>query len=319
MEHQVKEEQLVEAILLAISENFNEVNFEDSSFGDTKITKIVYDVSNNLNLPITRSWYKFGTYVWAPNCRKSVLEQFFQKKIGQTEIKGIIEYPKKAVDVSYSDILNEVEKHDLIHNKPLNDFLNELYSTWAPKGTRNLYKSHKKFIDRVHHICIDLPNDLYPVPQYLLASGELTELHREIIKFSDDIISDIVIDYTSHIEEIIMKIDSSLDDGVNLSKICDYLQQVYTKYLDEIWTLPASQIAATTLEGPKADVKKIEFNDIVKNACTKINIINDVRKITISNGHFPTTKEIINCQNRIKNNLLNEKSLINDLYLSYIR
>ncbi len=315
----VNEDLLVEVILLAISENLDESHFEDDSFGDTKITKVVYDVSNNLKLPITRSWYKFGTYVWSPICKKTNLELFYKNEIPGTRKEVIIQYLERITGIDYLTVLTEVQKHAFMHDKTLNEFLNNLYSHYAPKGTRNLYKTHKKFIDRILHIYRDLPTALYPEPQYLLLSSELTDFHKEIVKFSDDPISDIVIDYTTHFEEIAMKIDNSLDDGIALTRICRHLESVYKKYIDDIWTLPASQIAEQTLDGPYAEIKKSECREIVNSAINRQIIVDEVRNNTINLNLFPTKYEIMSCQKRIKNNLSVDPAVANQLFINHLR
>ena len=84
-----EEDRLTDLIVYAISRAIEKQEFP-RHLGNAKITKIVYDVAESLELPITRSWYKFGTYVWTDYAKEDRLNQFLGKNLPSTDIQGTI-------------------------------------------------------------------------------------------------------------------------------------------------------------------------------------------------------------------------------------
>jgi hypothetical protein len=138
-----REDELVDLIVYAISRAVSEKE-PPSDFGSTKIAKLVYDIAEEHDLPIPRSWYMFGTYVWSEYASGARLNEFQSSDHSDPSAQHTISLSKTRDKELFENILESVMKHRMLAMS-LSDFLDGLYAK-APKKYRGLYQTHRKVL-----------------------------------------------------------------------------------------------------------------------------------------------------------------------------
>jgi hypothetical protein len=310
-EIEVTEEQYVDSILLSISSNIK----DDKEINDSTLHKIVYDVAEDLGLPITRSWYKFGTFIWTRNCWISRLNQFDSDPNLLEETGNLVNGHLSNI---YSEITAIVRNHPLMHDVTLREYLlNYLYSVKAQKEYKNLYKNHKIFIDRIKRI-LDGQYTTFPEPQYILVSKEVIDFHREMVKLYGSETYNPVIDFTNLITDLVIKYDSTLDEQTKNREVRNYLATVYNYYLDEIWTLPASINAIKSVKGPRKDEIQQECESNLELDTNYEERLEEFLERSIVLDIYPSRQEILNAVKKFSSNLENDGKDLDHLFVKQL-
>jgi len=292
-------DELTDLIVLAIARRITK-KAPFSDFGNAKIAKVVYDVADQLDLPITRSWYKFGTYVWSDYATSSRLLEFQNHDESNPEISYTIELSRAKDKETFSAIEKIVSKHKML-GMSLSAFLDELYER-APPKYRGLYKSHRKVLMRMQRIAKSLEHDdEIPEPQFLNASRDITAFQKEMFAFEDrSEMVEMVIDYTNLLEDLIVKYDELLDNDMALKSFVPFFAEVYRSYSDEIWAFPPSIITIETVKGENQDVVTASRNKHLAQLEDYVRKPIEMREQAFGQGFYPAQSEILHSQEKLE-------------------
>jgi len=308
-----KEDQLVDLVIYAISRATRDRE-PLGRLGNTKIAKIVYDVAERLDLPITRSWYMFGTYVWPDNATEERLRAFSASEPADF-VKVTQESARSDLKEEFQAIESEVEKQPLMFEMALSPFLDRLYEK-APRPYKGVYQSHKKVLERVWRI-VEPRSEDFPSPQFRNGSKEITAFQKEMLAFHDrPNMVRLVVDYTTLMEDLMVKYDESLDDASTLNRITGYFKQVYNDYTESIWTFPPSVVAIRTLKGPRAEEKKVERVEHLANVDDYLGKAEDLREEAFMQGLYPNETEVLHSQGKLIPDLGTDEKTVRDYFLS---
>jgi hypothetical protein len=288
------EDELVDLILFGLSQVIQENKLRPVD-SETRIAKIAYDVSKNLDLPITRSWYKYGSYVWAgPTKKVNRLNQMLgliQPEFPDPQI--LIRKANTIWKVLHQRIKEEIFKHRLIQERNLSDFLMDLYRKEAPKEYRNIYINHRKMTSHFERLSTVDNTQLFIYPALRTASDDVTSFHRTMIDFpAPKELRELVIDFSTFLEDLIVQHDALLDDRNGLIRWQQFFSRAYDCYSQKIWAYPASIIALQTVNGPSEKSVKNKCTEYLAGIKKDQLIVSDWVEDAFTNQVYPTKGSI---------------------------
>lgn|GEM_PF-3707569 len=264
-----------------------------------KLHKIIYEVSEQLQLPITRCWYIRGRYINNPYVMRV---DFFRDLFASPDkiflesgrkvnlIESIEKYPG-LVYFFESKIEDILTKTNIIFT-PERTYLKELYRDKAPPRYSECYKTSYEF----SIFLIDLSELRTNRKETLLDFGTIDDfgyydkckilvsnLHMSIKKIDEfNPFFDIIVKYTDMIEEATISIDfnkKNRDLSEKFPEIMKFLNSQSWFYLENIWKLFSKIIAINTVTGPRAETVKKEFVDNLRHLSQNLqNIDNEYIK-----------------------------------------
>ena len=313
------EDQVVDLIVYAIS-RFVEENAVKKPVGETKIAKIVYRTAEELDLPVTRSWFKFGAYVWPQFDLEERYSQYLGKLVPPTPSRGTIEKGTQEERELFRRIKDSVSEQSFVFESDVSEFLDWLYSNEAPKDYRPLYKSHKKVLDRFEKVFTAV-NSGFPTFQYLPASREMTDFHRRLVRFQDrpDMV-DLVMETTALLEDLLVTYESNLDNRARLLELVKFLRSLYNDfYLKYVWTFPASVITIATVDGPRKATIMEERNGYLKSLPKYFDRLSEFSEKAFESRLYPSKPEILALQDRLSKNLGSDENALRTVFAEATR
>ncbi len=262
------EETLVRMILSCLDRVLKRRRIDKTYLNDVKVHKIVYMVAERLNLDITRSWYMRGCYVWCGN----LINDFFK-------FSDFIDSPLNIIASIIVDAVESVIKDLGVFELKRQDFLKKLYKEFAPSEFRDLYVAYYDFKINYESFL----NQLQPVERLFfveidstLVSSSLSKLHMAITKtIEDHRIVDVFIEYTTLLETIAFGVEEKALDNEITKEMIKFCKEAYEFYDNEVWKLPAIEIAKRTMKGKNR-------NEILQKLLNNFNItLNNVKDLKI--------------------------------------
>jgi len=233
------EETLVKMILAGLDRVLKSRKIDKDYLNEVKVHKIVYMVAEDLNLDITRSWYMRGCYVW---CNKPINEYF--KPYGRI-------YLDPSPDII--DAINNVIRVLEVFSLKRQDFLKKLYEEFAPSEFRNLYIAYYDFKINYESFLRQLQQSeklFFIDVDSTLVSSSLSQLHMAITDtIKDHRIVDVFIQYTTLLETIALGLEEKIRNNEVTKEMVNFCQEAYEFYDNEVWKLPATEIANRTMKG----------------------------------------------------------------------
>ena len=275
--------------------------------------KVIFDVAEKLELPVTRSWYMYGSYVWSDYATESRMNDFWSIPESDPSIKDTIEQARTAKKDLFAQIKRLVEDHELMLDIPLSDFLDKLYER-APRRYRNVYKTHKKVLLRFRSIS-ELSRSCIPEPQLLKCSRDITAFQKEMLVFNEfpDMV-DLVIEHTSFMEDLMVRFDESLDEPVRLQSLISFFKDAYEAYRNKTWTFPPSLI---TIENITGDNKETVI-ETRKRHMSQLPYYMDLpdiwREKAFSGNFYPSYEGILESQKKLAVNSGNSERFLKEYF-----
>jgi len=250
----LENEQAISLLILSVlDECLQEKGYPKEYLSKTKVHKILYDVVEELDVDVTRSWYLRGKYVWGaqeaiemyvyPSFNLQYSKENFQRfNLDKSRVREAVEAAIKRFEVLFTELMT---------------YLSILYRHDAPEKFRDLYISNlllkekfEEFMDELM-ACVDKSSLLqYLTPQISVdyLSSSITKLHLALSKLGD--LADPVLEYTTLIDELIIGAEEKANNGEIKEEHIDFLKRVYSFYDNTVWKLPSTHIAEKTLKGP---------------------------------------------------------------------
>jgi hypothetical protein len=297
-----EEEDLVATLLLyAVAEYMRKTKMDIKYLNDIKLQKTIYKTSDDLNIPLTRSWYKRGCYVHNTNIRIETLKHILRSEINLEEVEQFKKGHKKEYESILKTITKNINNFKYISTKRL---LDKLYQNRAPKKYRMLYQANNIILGTNTQIKESLKekssslfnwgliNKSY---YYSLVSNSISQVHVELATNKEfESIIDPYIDFTNFLESVYIKIDNILVPGsyipIEISTLFESIDQIYYEY---IWGCPALVISKETVKGIQAeDYKEKSEIQILKGFTGLDNVLNNLKIKSEMIGLSPTLEEL---------------------------
>ena len=314
----VSEAQTLGLIVLAISRVIKEKGITER-VGNTKTAKVAFNVAKKLNLPITRSWYKYGSYVWPQFELENRLNEHRGTLALSQEARHVESLAFGSQRESFKQYVRAVEEELPTLKEDLSGTLERIYAEGAPKHLRHVYLSHKKMTDRFSKVT-DFARSGFPQPVFLPASQEITNFHRRISCFKDrPEVVDLVIETTSLLEDLLVTYETNQSDAKRLKEWVAFFEKVLEFYHKRVWILPASVMSIETAEGPREqEVKEICEHDL-KSSWTLRSKLEELSEEAFEKGVYPSKSDILAVQERIAAQLGPEENDVRAFFAETLR
>jgi len=289
---------IIKMILRDILRILHTSSQQDFSQNRVKLQKIIFIVAEELDIPLTRSWYLYGGYVHNADTTIPINEMTFSSEPTCDQIKNA-EKLFAPVQSKYSRIMDETVRK--IFYTKLNTFLEEFYRTRAPEKYKPLYYNNlaiernfelvKKFEPKtkgiIQQTLLKFSLETNEFSHYRHFAKNLSRLVLEIADSSDfSCFYDYTNRYIDLLEDYLVKVDLERAWFLNCLKL---LKDMYEK---AVWKPIALKISLKTLTGVCADKVRKKQEAILSNADSWIsNCLDSLYETLAKNGLLLTPHE----------------------------
>ncbi|AEA46056.1 hypothetical protein [Archaeoglobus veneficus] len=253
------EREAVKLILALLDEQLSEMDFDKTYLNKVKVHKILYNTIEELDLDITRSWYKRGCFVWS--CR-GLDALFLQARFTLDMINPDIISIMPPKDEIIRAIKSSLQKYRILFRR-LHAYLEELYEKDAPEEFREIYTSNLAFKERYKEFIEEARSkfgvsletflgEIAPPVTSEYVSSAITKLHLALS--SVESVADVVIDYTMLFEELLIGVEEKLKKNELSPEHVDFIEKMFEYYDNKVWELPAKIITDKTIKGANKEV-----------------------------------------------------------------
>ena len=244
------EEEAIDLALFTLARALRDSRGISPTVDRTHLVKAVFRLSEEIGLPITRCWFKFGQFVLSESATPERFAQVRDAGIGSlsnrvsANLMGLLQ-TRAAGLVSF-------------FSQPLAQYLPDNYRTEAPERFREIYITNFECVSFCKRL-VQGPDLRGRRTHYAdNARPYVTKFHRAVAPFiADSEARSIVMDYTTLLEELVIRYDTLMAaQDFDLRAWNDFFSHATQAYLEKVWTLPAAQIGAETMVGPRAEEER---------------------------------------------------------------
>jgi hypothetical protein len=237
---------------------------------NTKIHKIIYNVVEKNELPVTTSWYMHGAFVHDYNSLGLNFEKFVSHCIGLK--RGPIRYRSRVREIleNFDDVyVDIIYFSDIINSYSSNDYLDYLYHYEVPdKYAPSYLAKHAIFGDRgnltslMNYLTIGLLEDLEDTEDPLdIINGiynDISDFNSTVYKlYQDKLIERNARIFFDSLEECLNKLEYLLKRGSVLSTGSGSIINIFkNNFIWGVWRPYACYITRDTVTGPWEETVK---------------------------------------------------------------
>lgn len=244
------EDEAVDLALFTLAEALREQRPVSPNVDVTHLVKALFKCAEDANLPITRCWFKFGQFVPIPQASPEHFAEVRERGIGSISSK---------VSPDLRRLLRASAARQVsFFLGPLNEFLPDYYRLQAPPKYSGIYTTNFELYSFCNRL-VEAPDHRGTRTHYSeSARTHVTKFHRAVAPYMvDPEARSLVVEFTTLIEELIIRYDGlNADTRFALRDWTEFFSKASDEYVDKIWTLPAAQIAAETMTGPRAEEER---------------------------------------------------------------
>jgi len=244
------EDEAIDIGLFMLAEALQERRQMSPTVDRTHLVKALFRFAEDTGLPITRCWFKFGQFV--PSERAS------PQRFAEVRDRGIGALSQK----SSSNLLGLMRTYASglapFFSQPLEDYLPDYYRLQAPEKYRGIYSTNFEMTSFCRRV-IEAPDHRGTRTHYAESAGpHITKFHRAAAPFIvDSDARSLVIECTTLLEELVIRFDGlNADPHFDVQNWIEFFSRALDGYTGKIWTLPAAQIGAETMVGPRAEEER---------------------------------------------------------------
>jgi len=239
---------------------------------NTRFQKIMFNVAEAFNIPITRSWYMWGGYIHSPLSEKTGFITYRKRYSNKPELVERLRMQVKNLGFDTDVIINEIIKQTTYFTSAsMKQILPTYYKENAPSEYVSLYLSkqylndlfeifstNKSYREKKHFYELE---DSYHENYYIYDEESKTLLDEYIIKSTKNKFYTLVNTCLDKIETYILK------EKLIENHVLSFFSDISNYYKDYIWNPYASIVSQNTLKGLRVNEEKRtmtekEFNTI---------------------------------------------------------
>ena len=239
------EDEAIDLALFTLAEALRQRRQISPTVSKTHLMKTVFRIAEDTRLPITRCWFKFGQFV--PNERVS------PEHFAEVRDRGIGSLSGKVSSNLMGVLRTNAGSYVFFFSQPLDDYLPDYYRLQAPDKYRDIYTSNFGLVSFCKHLT-EAPDHRGIRTHYADGVVSLvTKFHRAVAPFIvDSEARSLVVEFTTFLEELVIRFDAlNVSQSFNVREWADFFSRAFKHYVEKIWTLPAAQIGAETMVGPR--------------------------------------------------------------------
>ncbi|MFH1323139.1 MAG: hypothetical protein ABIH80_04835 [Methanobacteriota archaeon] len=235
------ERRVVNSILQSLAKYMLDSNIDVKYLSEMKLQKIVFKTVEELELPVTRSWYIRGCMVHPGG----TLTGSVKKKT----IERLVRNPEDlSVDPDIYSCFDSIQVNRIFYTKR-NDFLRDLYRHMEPERFRNEYVPNNELILSLEEMSKGIYDGVNTV-----ISENISKLYLGLQ--GDDLfkkVSDKFYDFLDFMENVCIEVEGSFEDGAEITPAdLEFFKNLSYVYYSNVWIEPASIISIETAQGPNA-------------------------------------------------------------------
>lgn len=232
----------------------------------TRVHKIEASTFEKFQIPVTRSWYKFGTFVHC-NALDNPRFLFFRNDYSRHPERALgLRKGAVSLGIPVEDILAFLqERLPEISGRSPRDFLVHYYEREAPSKYKNLYVSKQK----LSNLFEDMVNQARTlsrarfVAQIEQASEYLSEFSEATIgSFDDERLSDSNARFMDIVETAFDKIELLVKKGSKQALKVSFFREAKKAFDDFVWNPFACEISQRTVTGLRATDERGKMRQI---------------------------------------------------------
>ncbi|MCX6651990.1 MAG: hypothetical protein NT137_01340 [Methanomassiliicoccales archaeon] len=251
---QLTEEDLVDLIVLA---GVNEFRKEQRTPTESKTiwTKVAFSIIEELKLPVTHYWYRYGGWIETGRLEAQRILQVY----GAVETDKYPD-PKKIFSLSQAnrELFERIsaavkERHDMF-SADTTDLRRSLYIEDAPERMRDAYLPNLDLMEICRSTVNNVDNEILPIRAAEAASSKITDLHLAIARLGypwEQMQQ--VIEFTDLIEKTLISLKSWPLNGGRREAWVRHFGELIKSYDSTGWVILASHFAAESVKGPRKD------------------------------------------------------------------
>lgn len=236
------EKRVVNYILQALTKYMLESNIDVKYLSEMKLQKIVFKTVEELELPVTRSWYIRGCMVHPGGTLTG--------SVKKSTIETLAKNPEHLIVNPDIYACFDSIKIDEIFYTERNKFLRNLYRSMNPDRFRNEYIPNNELILSLEGLTKGLYSDVSET-----ISENVSKLYLGMQ--SDDIfknVSDNFYRFLDFMEDVCMETEGVIEGGAEITQNeFGFFKQLNNAYHNIVWMEPASIISTETAVGISAD------------------------------------------------------------------
>jgi hypothetical protein len=243
-------------------------------FNKIKLQKMLFLISEDCQFGITRLWYRYGGYVFAPFDSWTQARDFYYQK------DQIFPHENETIHTKFKMKLSQIQEcleiiYEKIRYRRTEDFLDDFYTEKAPTPYKEAYQSMRKLrenyrtlISTQHTLDQSLRGLLPTYDQWRSTFNyqkDITQFHLDLAPIVPvDVLSEII-SYTNLLEQVTLMHQWKIENNVASSR--EQLEQLHTLeeiFDQKIWGLIAWYIGIDTVIGVRASEIKRKFQNNIE-------------------------------------------------------
>lgn len=227
-----------------------------SGFTNENITiqKLVYRVVEQHNLPLIRTWYRYGQFEPYPVLKPSRMSA---KPLRNPEKK--VPTGNDPMGISLREIKGYFLEEDLEAdwNLPLFQFLKENYERWA-EDNRDLYLANLEVLRSLEGLQQEknLVKNAEKYAESLKRPSMDLQYHLQSNPLFDELVEDHVRIFLDELQSALISLSAKSSPRPVQTQA---VRRAYRVYHDYIWPLPAMEISVHAAQGPDSEIE--EFSE----------------------------------------------------------
>jgi hypothetical protein len=218
-------------------------NFSFNYNAKVKLQKVVFLVADSLEIPLTRSWYRYGPYIHNENVDFEALPE----TLNETTMKEIRNAEKVFSDrqQEYTEVLSSLVPR--IFFLELHSLLTEIYTTYAPKQYKTVYLANLAIEEnfRLAKSQTDIEIDNFTQHFSTFASS--------VVGFDDmSFVYDHADEYATILDNFLIKMDRMGEVSL------PHLRMLKSSYESILWNPISLKISINTLIGLNAEEERLK-------------------------------------------------------------
>lgn len=235
------EKKVTNEILQTLAHYMTDCDININYLTEIKLQKIVYRTIEELELPITRSWYLRGCMVH-PGGRLSGF-------ITKDKVKKSMEYRHFIFDEDIYACFDNIQVVNRIFKVKGDKFLKDLYDSMKPERYRVEYIPNNEILLSLKRTSVET----FDISETI--SNNISRLTLGL--YGDDIFDSIpnsFYEFLELMENTFIEIETIVEEGAEISSEClKFIKLIDNNYYNVIWKLPATIISIDTVEGLSAE------------------------------------------------------------------
>ena len=227
----------------------------------TKIQKIIYNILEENDIPVTRSWYLWGKYVHSNVLQGDRFNSFRKRYHEKPDIALNLRERVSKLGFSVEDILESLyEIAPPYLPMDSNKLLRELYEKDTPSEIRGIYLSKHNIYTALDSFSnSSLYNDIIKfLRDFKLLSDNLSSFHLSSFNLIDnDVVQDAILLFSDNVESALEKVEYMLLNNIEFPNYkIRFFNRAKDLFFKNIWNMYGCRISQNTVKGWRSSTER---------------------------------------------------------------